>query len=178
LLGKEQLQWLEQGLSNSAATWKIISSSVPITIANYFSRVGLGCDNWATNSSTYPKTFVRERSEFLKYLDDKNIKNVIFITTDVHFPAVIKVDEDPNGDKDRLIFYELVSGPLSAIPLTTNPLDPTINASYLYNESKIFNFGHVMLQKDLEGNDRLIYEIRDQVGLLRPNSRLNIIAVH
>jgi hypothetical protein len=43
---------------------------------------------------------------------------------------------------------------------------PTINASYLYNESKIFNFGHVMLQKDLEGS--LIYEVRDQVGLLRP----------
>jgi hypothetical protein len=52
---------------------------------------------------------------------------------------------------------------------TTNPLDPTINASYLYNESKIFNFGHVMLQKDLDGNDHLIYEVADPTYQQRSN---------
>ena len=84
LLGNTQLRWLEKGLATSNATWKVISGDVPITIPNCFNKQ-LGCDNWATNISTYQKTFVRERSNFLKYLDDHNIKNVVFITTDVTF---------------------------------------------------------------------------------------------
>ena len=88
LLGEKQLQWLEQGLLNSKATWKIVSADVPVTIPNCFNRNGLGCDSWATNgnkSSSEKGTFVRERTVFLKFLDDHNIKNVIFVVTDVHF---------------------------------------------------------------------------------------------
>jgi len=36
--------------------------------------------------------FVNERNEFLTFLDNHNIKNVIFITTDVHFPANVALD--------------------------------------------------------------------------------------
>lgn len=51
---------------------------------------------------------------------------------------------------------EFISGPLSAIPPMSNPLDPTINATYLYNESKIFDFGHVMFQRESNGDVKLI----------------------
>jgi alkaline phosphatase D len=176
LLGTEQLDWLEQSLLNSTAAWKVISADVPATIPNCFNKQ-LGCDNWATNgtSSTFEKTFTRERSEFLKFLDDHNIKNVVVVATDVHFPTNILVEDDPNHDGDKLIYHELVSGPLSAIPLKANPLDPSINATSKYQENQIFNFGYIKIQKQRsDGKVHLISEIRDEDGLLRPGSNWDI----
>jgi alkaline phosphatase D len=175
MLGKQQLQWLKRSLLNSTATWKVISTDVPFTIPSCFTK-HLGCDSWATNSTEFKKTFVSERQDFLRFLDDNNVKNVVFVTTDVHFPANILVDEDPNNDGDRMIFHEIVSGPLAAISYPTPILlDPTINATYLYHENKIFNFAYLRVQKqeqDDVGNVRLITEIRDEDGVLRPGSRL------
>jgi alkaline phosphatase D len=176
LLGTEQLDWLEQSLLNSTATWKVISADVPATIPNCFNKQ-LGCDNWATNSTsdTFKETFTRERSDFLKFLDDNNIKNVVFVATDVHFPTNILVEDDPNHDGDKLIYHELVSGPLSAIPLKTNPLDPSINATSKYQENQIFNFGYIKIQKQRsDGKVHLISETRDEDGLIRPGSNWDI----
>jgi alkaline phosphatase D len=98
------------------------------------------------------------------------------VTTDVHFPSNIIVDEDPNHDGDRVIVHEIVSGPLAAITFPKpNPLDPTINATYLYHENKIFNFGYFKTQKQENDNRvHLISEIRDGDGLLRPGSFLDL----
>ena len=176
LLGKDQLHWLEQSLLNSTATWKVISADVPNTIPNCFNKQ-LGCDNWATNgtSSTFKKTFTRERSDFLKFLDDHNIKNVVVVATDVHFPTNIVVQDDPNHDGHKLVYHELVTGPLSAIPLTANPLDPTINATSKYQENKIFNFGYIKVQKEgADGKVHLITNVIDEDGLLRPGSHWDL----
>ena len=179
LLGKDQLHWLEQSLVNSTATWKVISADVPTTIPNCFNKQ-LGCDNWATNgtinsSITFNKTFTRERSDFLKFLDDHNIKNVVVVATDVHFPANILVEDDPNYDGHKLIYHELVTGPLSAIPLKANPLDPTINATSKYQENKIFNFGYIKIQKEkTDGKIHLIAEVLDGEGLVRPGSNWDL----
>jgi alkaline phosphatase D len=176
LIGKEQLQWLEQSLLNSTATWKVISSDVPTTIPSCYNKK-VGCDNWATytTNSTFSKIFTRERSEFLRFLDDHNIKNVVVVTTDVHFPTNILVEDDPNHDGEKLIYYELVSGPISAIALKASPPDPTINATAKFQESKIFNFGHIKIQKEKsDGKVHLISEIRDENGLMRPGSNWDI----
>jgi alkaline phosphatase D len=173
LLGKEQLQWLKRGLLNSTATWKVISTDTPVTIPSCFTKE-LGCDNWATNSSAYKRTFVSERSDFLNFLDDHNIKNIVFITTDVHFPTNIVVEEDPNHDGHNLIFHEIVSGPISAIPVKASPPDPTINATALYSENQIFNFGHLKVQRESDGKVHLVSDIIDENGLLRPGSHLDL----
>ena len=176
LLGIQQLHWLEKSLLNSKATWKVISADVPTTIPNCFNKQ-LGCDNWASNgtSSIFKKTFTRERSSFLKFLDDNNIKNVVVLATDVHFPTNIVVEDDPNHDGHKLVYYELVTGPLSAIPLKANPLDPTINATSRYQENQLFNFGYIKIQKEpSDGKVHLISEVRDEDGLLRPGSHLDL----
>jgi alkaline phosphatase D len=176
LLGKKQLDWLQQSLLNSTATWKVISSDVPTTIPSCFNKQ-LGCDNWATDTtnSTFKKTFTRERSEFLKFIDDHNIKNVVVVTTDVHFPTNILVEDDPNHDGHKLIYYELVSGPISAIPVKASPPDPTINATTKYQENKIFSFGHIKIQQE-KSDDKvhLISEVLDENGLSRPGSNWDI----
>jgi len=176
LLGRDQLHWLEQSLLNSTATWKVISADVPATIPNCFNKQ-LGCDNWATNgtSATFKETFTRERSDFLRFLDDHNIKNLVVVATDVHFPINILVEDDPNRDGHNLVYYELVSGPLSAIPLKANPLDPTINATSKYQENQLFNFGYIKIQQEKSDKKvHLISEVRDENGLLRPRSHWDI----
>jgi alkaline phosphatase D len=176
LLGRDQLQWLEQSLLNSTATWKVISADVPATIPNCFNKQ-LGCDNWATNgtSATFKEKFTRERSDFLRFLDDHNIKNLVVVATDVHFPINILVEDDPNHDGHKLIYHELVSGPLSAIPLKANPLDPTINATSKYQENQLFNFGYIKIQQEKsDGKVHLISEVRDENGLIRPGSNWDI----
>jgi alkaline phosphatase D len=188
MLGSEQLQWLKQKLLTSSATWKVISSDVPISVPTGSNASILGRDGWASGNETtittnsFSKTgFERELQGLLKYLDYNNIKNIVFVTTDVHFPANIRYDIDANGDGDKLIFHELISGPLSAfrfgmsggVPIPK--LDTTFNPKLLYEEGGIFNFGYVKIQRTPEDNKvHLIAEVRSEDGLARPNSVLDL----
>jgi alkaline phosphatase D len=189
MLGSEQLQWLKQKLLTSSATWKVISSDVPISVPTGSNASILGRDGWAsgnetttTTTNSFSKTgFERELQGLLKYLDYNNIKNIVFVTTDVHFPANIRYEIDANGDGDKLIFHELISGPLSAfrfglsggVPIPK--LDTTFNPKLLYEEGGIFNFGYVKIQRTPEDNKvHLIAEVRSEDGLARANSLLDL----
>lgn len=66
------------------------------------------CNNWATNNASNTLTFTNERNQFLKFLDERNIKNIIFLTTDVHYAATVKVSQD-FGDGDLFAFYEMTN---------------------------------------------------------------------
>jgi len=69
----------------------------------------------------------------------------------------------------------IVSGPLSAIPLKANPLDPTINATSKYQENQIFNFGYIKIQQEKsDGKVHLIAEVLDADGLVRPGSNWDL----
>lgn len=200
MLGDNQLEWLKQGLSNSNATWKIISSDVPMSIPAGSNTSILGTDGWANGNETtnysYYTGFERELTDLLRFIEDQGIKNIVFITTDVHFPAFIKYDFDLNDDGNMTEVYELISGPLSAFRTTSladamrlglpfPKIDGTFNPSLLYGEGDIFNFGYVRIE-DGRGEDRdnnnnssgkphLIAEIRDEKGIVRPGSTLDLI---
>ena len=186
LLGDEQLQWLRQELSNSNATWKVISSDVPISIPTGSNASILGRDGWANGNETsnysYYTGFERELTDLFNLIDEHNIKNVVFITTDVHFPAFIRYNFDLNNDGNMTEIYELVSGPLSAFRLGVPfpILDDTFDPALLYGEGNIFNFGHVRIE-DGRGEDNdigkphLIADIRDENGMVRPGSTLDLI---
>ncbi|MDP8941124.1 MAG: alkaline phosphatase D family protein, partial [Thermoproteota archaeon] len=152
MLGSEQLQWLKQKLLTSSATWKVLSSDVPISVPTGSNASILGRDGWAsggnetttTTINSFSKTgFESELQGLLEYLDYNNIKNIVFVTADVHFPANIRYEIDANGDGDKLIFHELISGPLSAfrfglsggVPIPK--LDTTFNPKLLYEEGGI-----------------------------------------
>jgi alkaline phosphatase D len=184
MLGSEQLHWLKQSLMDSSAIWKVISSDVPISVPTGANASILGRDGWANGNDTNysSKTgFENELQQLLAFLDEINIKNIVFVTTDVHFPANILYEIDANGDGDKLIFHELISGPLSAfrfgipggVPLPK--LDTTFNPKILYEEGGIFNFGYVEIQKQPEDNlVHLTSRIVDENGFTRPNSLLEL----
>ena len=193
MLGEEQLEWLKQELSNSNATWKIISSDVPISIPTGSNASILGRDGWANGNETsnysYYTGFERELTDLLRFVDEHNIKNIVFLTTDVHFPVFFKYNFDLNNDGNITDIYELVSGPLSAsrtisladasrLGAPFPKLDGTFNPSILYQEGTIFNFGYVRIEGGMENEDNgkphLIADIRDENGTVRPGSLLDL----
>jgi alkaline phosphatase D len=101
MLGEEQLSRLEAALKSSKATFKIIVNEVPI-----LQQYAFPYDQW--------EGYAAERVSLLKFLK-KNVKNVLFLTTDTH--AVLVSDAriktlEPGGPVDSGI-TDFVTGPVA-----------------------------------------------------------------
>ena len=177
ILGDAQMEWLKQGLLNSQATWKVVSSDVPLSIPTGSNAKEFGRDGFANGTDpdfSSQTGFESELGELLTFLDDNNVENVVFVVMDVHFAMTLRYETDPNGDGDLLVFHELVSGPNNAILGTPPEPDPTFNPTVLYQEADLFNFQYVRLEPAADGTTHLIADIRGEDGLRRPGSLLDL----
>ena len=192
LLGADQLKWLKRSLAESTATWKVVSSDVPLSIPTGSNSAVRGRDGWANglapsasssaeSSGTdiaYQTGFERELFDLLSTLDAANVQNLVFVTTDVHFAASLQYAVDADGDTDMLHFHEFVTGPLSAISVparTQAELDPSLNPRLLYAEGKLKNFGLVRIEEQADGEVHLLAEVRGEDGLVRAGSKVDLI---
>jgi alkaline phosphatase D len=123
ILGASQVAWLQRALAASTATWKIIASDMPLGVVvpdgpSDFEAV-------ANRDDGAPLGRELEIAGLLKFIRDRRIRNVVWITADVHYcaahhysPARAKFTEfDP--------FWEFVAGPLHAGTFGPNALDAT-----------------------------------------------------
>jgi alkaline phosphatase D len=175
LLGPAQISWLERSLARSTATWKLVSIDVPLFIPTCNPRYG--CDSYA--SAGGPTGFERELLSLLSYLERHRVRNVVFLTTDVHYARTLRAAVDTDADGRPLVVYELVSGPLSAIALPVGDLDSDLaglpaKLDSLYAEGGIYNFEVVRVQRERDGKAHLVTEVRGVNGLVRPGSRLDL----
>jgi len=155
MLGTEQLQWLIDGLSTSAATWKVIVSSVPISIPTGANE--LGRDGWANFDQD--TGFETEMWKLLNELRQNSVRNIIFITTDIHFGTGFRYR--PFVDLPDFEFYEFATGPLNAGAYLRDEFDDSFGPRRLYHYGsnsiktfdeavRWFNFGQMDI--DQEGN--------------------------
>ena len=183
MLGAEQLIWLKDKLLHSNSTWKVISSDIPMSIPTGVNSAKFGRDGWANGMSldfSSQTGFEKELEKIMKFIDDNNIKNVVFVTTDVHFPIILKYNADMNGDGDPVNIYEIVSGPLSAFTLGIPfaPLlmpDPTFRPTIFYVEGGIFNFVYIQIVEGNDGKSHMLVDIIGEDGIARPNSHLDLM---
>ncbi len=120
-LGATQKQWLKDGLLNSTATFKVIINAGPMISQLLF----LPFDRWEGYSA--------ERTEMLNYITSNNIKNVIFLSGDIHAaivngkvvgpPAVRELTAGGVGRES--IYRELPESVLPLVP-TMPLLFPTV----------------------------------------------------
>lgn len=171
MLGEDQIEWLLDGLSRSTATWKVISNDVPISIPT--GSVASGRDGWA-NLGAEPTGFEQELGGLLHELDAADAKNVVFVATAVHFARTIRYQTDADGDGDVLELHEAVNGPLNAVRGAPGALDLFANPTSLYAEGGIFNFGFVRIARQADGKVHLIADVRDENGVTRPGSTLDL----
>lgn len=143
-----ELQWLENGLLSSTATWKVIFSSV------------------VTNTTTkYPDAWGGYQTEWnvlRDFITDNQIKNVVFISGDLHLAAI---DDgtisgfpemcvpQPNASKRGLGFDP------SADRCSTAPEG---DWSEGYYEADCSGYGRVTIQQN---PDRLVLETVDEFGV-------------
>ncbi len=126
MLGRAQLDWLERNLKRSKATWKVISTHDPLSIVTG----GPGDrDAWGQGE---PEVLGRELelAELLRFLRNEDIANVVFITSDVHFAAVISYAPSRSVFPEFEPFFEFVIGPVHAGAFGPGALDPTFGPRY------------------------------------------------
>jgi alkaline phosphatase D len=156
----------------STATWKVVISDVPMSIPT--GSVAFGRDAFANGEPTNATGFERELRDLLLFLDRNNVKNVVFVTTDVHFAEAIRYRTDVDADGDSLVLHELVSGRVNAARGTSAPLDPTFGPTGLYAEGNLFNFGYARLAPGSDGRMHLLTDVRGENGQPRPGSAIGL----
>ena len=141
MLGVEQRRWLIESLTHSSATWKVIATSVPLSVP----KGGAGySDGWAAGPDA--PGFEHERQVLVDTILSRKIRNVVFLAGDVHYVQANAYDPDADGVID---FHEFVAGPLSAGPGRETPANDDLHPTRLINEGGYDNFGLVHANKDL-----------------------------
>ena len=141
MLGTAQREWLERGLAASDATWKLVVTSVPLGMFTG----GRDSDSWSgANLFGFPRTsasgFVHERDALLRVVRDRGIRNVVFISGDVHHAELIRHEPSPG-----FVVHELVAGPLAARQGYPRFLDRSLHSRSLGAVGFALNFGELVI---------------------------------
>jgi alkaline phosphatase D len=123
LLGARQVEWLKAALTASRATWKIVAADLPIGLVvpdppSFFEAV-------ANGDAGAPLGRELEMADLLAHLKAHRVRNVVWITADVHYCAAHHYDPSRAAFTDFDPFWEFVAGPLHAGTFGPNALDAT-----------------------------------------------------
>jgi alkaline phosphatase D len=127
MLGTRQKEWFFDRLSQSSATFKFVASAVPMA--------GGGSDRW----DGYPK----ERAEILRYIQQKKITGVVFLSADMHCAALTRIPKSKG-------LLDITAGPLAA-PL--NRVTNSANSRYEFFLAENFNFAKITVDPKVNGNE-------------------------
>ena len=135
MLGRRQKEWFFAALAKSSATFKFVGTPVPMA--------GGGGDRW----DGYPK----EREEMLRFITQKKLRGVSFMSADMHCASITRVPESGG-------LIDITAGPLGA-PL--NRITNSANRRYEFFLAENFNFAKITV--DLMTNpDEALLEFIDQ----------------
>jgi len=163
MLGAAQREWLLRGLATSDATWKLVVTSVPLGMFTG----GRHSDSWSSvNVFGYPRTsatgFAHERDRLLRFVHERGIRNVVFVSGDVHHAELIRHEPLPG-----FVVHEVVAGPLAARQGYPRFLDRSLNSRTLGSLGFSPNFGELTIDATA-----LHARIFDASGSLRTEVRL------
>ena len=95
-LGAKQRQWFLESLVSSTAPFKIVLIGGQVLTTSEYSE-------------TYSHHYKEERAEILKFIEENNIKNVVFLDGDRHFTELSKMTNAKGND-----VYDLTTSSLTA----------------------------------------------------------------
>lgn len=141
MLGAAQRRWLTDSVTASTAVWKVVVSSVPLSVPTG----GRAHDSWSSaNVQGVPEEhrtgFADERDAILRTLRQRGVKNLVFLAADVHHAELIRHHPTPEWS-----FHEFIAGPLSASTGRPRALDARLNPRSLWGLGGAVNFGHITI---------------------------------
>jgi alkaline phosphatase D len=132
-LGAAQVRWLKRALLASEATWKVIAADMPIGLivpdGELFEAVA--------NGDGPPRGRELEIADLLRFIRDAGIKNLVWLTADVHYTAAHRYDPNAARFQDFAPFWEFVSGPLNAGTFGPNQLDDTFGPKVVFQKAPL-----------------------------------------
>ncbi|MBZ5737711.1 alkaline phosphatase D family protein [Nocardioides mangrovi] len=159
LLGTDQEAWLIREVAASTATWKVISADLPISAPSNHSD---DLDSAANLDSGQPTGREPEIARVLSAFKRHGVRNVVWLTADVHYTAAYHYRPDRAAYTDFDPFWEFISGPVAAgtFSVKDSSLDGTFGPEVVYskgNETTSWTqspragnqfFGHVHIDAD------------------------------
>jgi alkaline phosphatase D len=123
LFGASQMDWFKAALAASRATWKVIASDLPIGLVvrdgpSFYEAIANGDDG-------APLGRELEVAGLLRFIRDRGIRNVVWVTGDVHYCAEHHYDPARARFTEFDPFWEFVAGPLNAGTFGPAALDAT-----------------------------------------------------
>jgi alkaline phosphatase D len=122
-LGPAQCAWLKSALRASRATWKVIAADQPLSLV-----VTDGPTDYEAVANADPGAPLGrelEIADVLSFVKRERIRNLVWVTGDVHYAAAHHYDPARARFTDFDPFWEFVAGPLHAGTFGPNVLDPT-----------------------------------------------------
>ena len=158
MLGATQRRWLVDAVAGSTAVWKVVVSTVPLSVPTG----GPAHDSWSNASARgvpeeHGTGFAVERDAILRALRQRGVKNLVVLAADVHHAELIRHHPTPEWS-----FHEFIAGPLSANPGKPRPLDARLAPRSLWSLGGTANFGDIAI--DTTG---LTVRIVDALGQTR-----------
>jgi len=128
LMGEAQARWLVDTLARSRAKWKIVACDQPLGLVIPDGPNGERQEGYA-NGAGPPLGRELELAAVLSGLATRGVKNVHWLTADVHYAAAHHFDPGRAtlgaGSVPFNAFWEFIAGPLHAANGEPKPLDPT-----------------------------------------------------
>ncbi|MEH2532345.1 alkaline phosphatase D [Bradyrhizobium sp. AZCC 1588] len=125
ILGAAQLAWLKRELVASGATWKVIAADMPI---------GLISEDAIALGDGPPERREHEIADLLSFMKRASIRNIVWLTADMHYTAAHHYDPNRAIYQDFEPFWEFVSGPLHAGTWAPAPLDNTFGPKAMFQK--------------------------------------------
>ena len=131
LLGSRQVRWLADALAKSKATWKIIAADMPlgIVVAHQPGRHEAA----ANGDDGEAKGRELEIAGLLRTLKQRGVRNVVWVTADVHYCAAHYFNPERAASKDFDPFWEFVAGPAHAGTFAPGIIDRTFGPEVKFN---------------------------------------------
>ncbi len=157
-MGPEQIAWLKRELTASRATWKVMAADMPLGLIVPDGDVKI--EAIAQGDDGAPLGRELELAGLLSFIKHAGVKNVVWLTADVHYTAAHYYNPDKAAFQDFDPFWEFVSGPIHAGTFGPNKLESTFGpelkfvkappegqANLAPSEGMQF-FGHVAISAD------------------------------
>lgn len=157
ILGQEQVDWLIREVSSSKATWKVIAADLPLGIIVPDGAVNQ--ESLANRDPGAPLGRELEIAGVLSAFKRNRVRNVVWLTADVHYCAAHHYSPDRAAFTDFDPFWEFVAGPIAAGSFGPNAMDGTFGPEVVFTKAGRFPgesprdgenqfFGHVQLGGD------------------------------
>ncbi|HEY3743703.1 MAG TPA: alkaline phosphatase D family protein [Bryobacteraceae bacterium] len=135
-LGAAQIDWLKRELAASKAAWKVIASDMPLGVLVTDGKDAEGRTIFENSANGDGPVLGREFeiAELLRFMKQRNIRNTVWLTADIHYTAAHYFNPEKAQFTDFLPFWEFVSGPLHAGTFGPNVTDNTFGIEVKYQK--------------------------------------------